>query len=189
MQRPEGTVKTWLNKALQLLRTHIESIDNPNDLDRLMISDLNGIGLSVGISHSLSENIEVLDKKTILRNRFDIDLSEGHLFPDKVILEASTSVGGKWKFELPIDHTRFSGMKEVIDVHEVVNVHDQQFEVEQVIIFPTRIAVKIRIDSENDMQIFDFTDLKLVNDIKYIEFLSRLIHHTSQHASFTPSSF
>lgn len=137
---------------------------NEEDTDFLNyeLKDENGGNISAGISSSHFPQ-EVEDKDGGVQDYLDIMMSPGVPVPQEI--QFKLEVGGEWlEVQVPIDHSRFAEMTEVISLNETIEVAGQRVEVTEAVITPLQVSITFKSDPENEMRLNDFIDLELVDD-------------------------
>ncbi|MFE8702954.1 DUF4179 domain-containing protein [Cytobacillus sp. FJAT-54145] len=110
----------------------------------------------------------------------DISMQEGASFPETIYAkvklaraagEESTSdqrhsaeVISTWNMKVPIDKNLFTGLKEVHELNETVEIGGQKFTFKEMVIHPTRIGLEVEYDPDNTKKIFQFDDIMLVDE-------------------------
>jgi hypothetical protein len=105
------------------------------------------------------------------RGTIDITFQEGAHIPTTLQLrvkleteEQAVSPAALWNYAIPIDRSKFEGMREVIDFHRQVTIEDQRITFGKLTVLPTRIALEVAYDPSNTKHIFEFDDLELVDE-------------------------
>lgn len=71
---------------------------------------------------------------------------------DKVTETATTSP--TWQFAIPVDQTRFEGLKETYDINQTVTVEGQKIGFGRMTVYPTRIGIEVNYDPSNSKKLF-----------------------------------
>lgn len=135
-------------------------------LDRIELFDVSGKQweYSANWSSMHTEESETSD-------RVDINIMEATEIPDtmraKVILEIDNLKQEDtplW-IDFQVDKNKYKALeKKVYPVGKEITVDGQRFTIEQIVVFPTQTEVSIRFDPANTKHVFDFDQLRLVNE-------------------------
>lgn len=126
------------------------------------LKDENGgdIVAGIGSSHYFQEAV---DKDGGVQDYLDIMMSPGVPVPRGI--QFKLEVGGEWlEVQVPIDHSRFAEMTEVIPLNETIEVAGQRIEMTEAVITPLQVSVTFKSDPNNTKRLNDFIDLELVDD-------------------------
>lgn len=120
------------------------------------------------ISHSGSPTItpEGKDNAHFQTGVADVQFTENEaIYPEQAIFRAELpGYDTKWEIPFEIDVDKFKGLKEVLNVHETIEIEGQTITFTEATIYPTRIIVKVTADPANTKQILGYRDLKIIND-------------------------
>lgn len=78
--------------------------------------------------------------------------------------ERPTELTSIWEVKLPVDKTKFAGMKTVYEIGQSVVIEGQKITFERATVYPTRTMLQVAYDPTNAKKIFIFDDLKLLNE-------------------------
>ncbi len=114
------------------------------------------------------------EKQEVIKERIDIIFTEETTIPDMIYLETKMGIGHErqntnllgstWKIQLPIDKSKFEGLKEVYHLNKEIEIEGQKIIFKSVTVHPTKIAVEVVYDNNNSKQIFGFDDLVIVDE-------------------------
>ncbi|MFF2092671.1 DUF4179 domain-containing protein [Paenibacillus sp. NPDC058174] len=127
---------------------------------KYVIQDEHGkeIVASIGWSH-FAENEEV----GAMYDKFDIVMGDGHPVPQTIHLEVNLE--GQWlAVDIPVDHSRFENLKEIIPLHKDLEVGGQHFTLKKAIITPLQISIDVETDPSNVKKSNGFIKLALVDE-------------------------
>lgn len=146
------------------------SIDSEHEgpkpkLSNINLTDNNRNNLKVSIGHSYTYE-EDLNKHEITTNKINFMFVDQETIPESLILSAQIEeVSSKtWTFAFKIDKQKFAGLKKTREINQTATIAEQQIIFEKMAIFPTRIEIDMYFPNENKMEIFDFDDLRLVDE-------------------------
>ncbi|MFD0670056.1 DUF4179 domain-containing protein [Cohnella sp. GCM10027633] len=77
---------------------------------------------------------------------------------------ASSSSTEKWQFAIPVDKSKFEGLKQTYEINETVTVDNQRITFGTMTVYPTRIGLEVEYDPANKKKIFYFDDLRLEDE-------------------------
>lgn len=83
---------------------------------------------------------------------------------EMVQLGRSIPLLGEWVVELPVDHAKFYGKQQHLEIGQTVAVDGQLIHFRQATLYPTVIQLDFEYDAQNDKQLFKISDLRLVDD-------------------------
>ncbi|WP_078381789.1 DUF4179 domain-containing protein [Sutcliffiella halmapala] len=89
---------------------------------------------------------EEVPEKLILQTQLELNDSETASYDEGRLLDS------KWNLEIPIKKEWYEKTREIINIDETVEIKNQKFYVEKVVIDPTLIALDIKFSAENEMQ-------------------------------------
>ncbi len=69
-----------------------------------------------------------------------------------------------WQVDIPIDKSKFENLTQVYPVNKTIEIGGQKITVDKTTISPTRISVEVSYSEDNTMRIFNFANVKLVNE-------------------------
>lgn len=69
-----------------------------------------------------------------------------------------------WRIIVPVDKSRFEGLKETYDVQTTVTVEGQRITFGKMTVYPTRIGLEVTYDPANTKQLFAFDDLRIEDE-------------------------
>ncbi|GKU77726.1 DUF4179 domain-containing protein [Paenibacillus sp. L3-i20] len=126
------------------------------------LRDENGDSIVASImSYNTSE--EVVDKNGGVQEYLDILMSPDAPVPHEI--QFKLQVGTEWlKVNIPIDHNKFAGMVEHIEVNKTIEVAGQKLTIRSALITPLQVSIDIESDPHNSKQLNDFIDLELVDE-------------------------
>lgn len=126
------------------------------------LKDENGEDIIAGIGSSHYFH-ETDDKDGGVQDYLDIMMSPGVPVPQEI--QFKLEVGGEWlEVQVPIDHSRFAEMTEVISLNEMIEVAGQRIEMTEAVITPLQVSITFKSDPDNTKRLNDFIDLELVDD-------------------------
>lgn len=142
--------------------------ERPNDVYLQSVDLLDPKGDNLKVAYNFDPGPYTDDAKPENKRYNKIQLSYGSDFqiPKMVTVKAKIQTAeGMWEgtVNVPIDKERFKGMKQELPINETITVEDQKIHFEKAVIYPTRIALHVKIDPDNSKQIFWFEQLKLVD--------------------------
>ncbi|WP_169306763.1 DUF4179 domain-containing protein [Cohnella pontilimi] len=70
-----------------------------------------------------------------------------------------------WKFSVPVDKTRFDGMKETYPIDQTVTVEGQRITFGKMTVYPSRVGLEVAYDPANTKKIFAFDDIRLEDEL------------------------
>ncbi|WP_019122143.1 DUF4179 domain-containing protein [Brevibacillus massiliensis] len=149
------TAESTTGKPKKLLTSSVELLDG------------NRQPFSAGISSFSPEESNPDDH--ILKGHVDIHFIENKPVPDTVIMRVKL-VGDiehpdtVWEVTIPVDRSKFAGMKETVPIDQTVDIAGQKFTFTDAVIYPTRIRLGVEFDPDNTKNIMGFEDLKIVNE-------------------------
>ncbi|MGG1660351.1 DUF4179 domain-containing protein [Brevibacillus sp. NRS-1366] len=128
--------------------------------------DSSGKNWEYGISWSSGD----LHETNVIRDRLDIYVGEMNEVPEVLIAKITPAIDSvaldtPLSVTFPIDKTKYISLDEkVYPVMKQVEVDGQRFTIEQIAVFPTQTEVSIRFDPDNTKHVFDFDQLRLVDE-------------------------
>lgn len=72
--------------------------------------------------------------------------------------------GPVWKYVIPVDKSKFEGLKETYVINETVTVEGQRITFGTMTVYPTRIGLEVAYDPSNTKELFSFDDLRIVDE-------------------------
>ncbi|MCF6408927.1 DUF4179 domain-containing protein [Pseudalkalibacillus salsuginis] len=109
------------------------------------------------ITVTFVEDMAVPESVTIKAKLQDADT------PTSLHSEAKT-LDSEWNLDIPIEKKWYENTRETIAIDKTLVMKNQKIHFEKAVIDPTLIAIHIKYAQSNDMQLFRFDDLKLVDD-------------------------
>jgi len=139
-------------------------------LGDLEITDENGENMAAVISYG-NPSDENEQKRTV-SDKIEIDFGHDENLPDQIHMNVDVDVGyaphlsdnTTWDVSFTIDHEKFANHKEVFPINETVSVEGQKITFKEIIVYPTKIAVHVKYDKQNNKELFAFDDLAIVNE-------------------------
>lgn len=121
---------------------------------------------------------EDLSVERTMENMVTSDFADDYEIPDKLYIEVilaefeseqysyeeRTILPYSFEYEITVDKDLFANMTETYQINEEVVIEGQRFTFESLNITPTRMALKVNYDEDNNKQIFSFEDLELVDE-------------------------
>ncbi|MDM5279207.1 DUF4179 domain-containing protein [Paenibacillus silvae] len=132
------------------------------DIDLL---DENGKQLPVAFSYASPHGDSDSEKYTyedIIDVTFNESLPPDHLtivFKDRMAKTTNT-----WKVTFPVNRNLTKNMKKTVPVNQTITLDGQRITIEQAILYPTRLVLDIKYDTDNTKKIFGISDLHLVDE-------------------------
>jgi hypothetical protein len=111
-----------------------------------------------------------MDESSMEQNRLEVYLEDMPYVPDTLTAKVRLSVDqvkieAPFQITIPIDKTKYATLKaNVYPVKKEVVVDGQRFTIEQISVYPTQTEVTIQFDPVNTKRIFDFDQLRLVDE-------------------------
>ncbi|KAA0550384.1 DUF4179 domain-containing protein [Bacillus sp. BGMRC 2118] len=70
------------------------------------------------------------------------------------------------RFTIPftIDVQKFEGMQSVFSINKTASIENQKFTINKMVVHPTEMELYLQFDPANDKEIFNFDDLKIVDE-------------------------
>ncbi|MFM1652214.1 DUF4179 domain-containing protein [Brevibacillus sp. B_LB10_24] len=149
------TAESTTGKPKKLLTSSVELLDG------------NRQPLSVG--YSCCGSGESNPDDLILKGHVDMQMGEDLPVPDTVIMRVKL-IGDierpdtVWEVAIPVDRSKFAGMKETVPVDQTVDIAGQKFTFTKAVIYPTRIELGVEFDPDNTKNIMGFEDLEIVDE-------------------------
>ncbi|WP_308638413.1 DUF4179 domain-containing protein [Paenibacillus silvisoli] len=78
--------------------------------------------------------------------------------------EAAAADGILWKVRIPVDKTKFVGLKETYAVNKTVTVEGQRITFGTMTVYPTRIGLEVEYDRANTKKLFYFDDIRIEDE-------------------------
>ncbi|WP_221566527.1 DUF4179 domain-containing protein [Alkalihalobacillus sp. TS-13] len=147
-------------------------------LHRIKLLDGNGEEIQAGFAYGDPLESENLQENKKMNGKIVATFAEDVQVPEvvqlKVILQDADSpsaihteartLDSEWNIEIPIKEEWYADTRETIEIMETVEMEKQKIHFEKAVIDPTLIALHIKYDETNEMQLFRFDDLKLMDD-------------------------
>lgn len=153
-------------RMLVFYTLHAEKQEHQVSLHKIELVDPRGNDWEYGISWSRGN----LKEGSTSRDRFDVHISENSPIPDSLTAKVTVALDNVPQ-EIPlfvtfaIDKTKYVSLEEkVYPVMKQVTVDGMSFTIEQIAVFPTQTEVSIRFDPANTKHVFDFDQLRLVDE-------------------------
>lgn len=108
-------------------------------------------------------DINFTDEKTI-PNKIFISLKLKDSYFGNTVSDKDRILNSTWNFEIPVDKKKFESMRRVYTLNKRIEVEGQGILFKDVIITPTRVAVKIEYDKNNTKKIIGFDDISIVDE-------------------------
>ncbi|WP_337104384.1 DUF4179 domain-containing protein [Paenibacillus sp. YIM B09110] len=100
---------------------------------------------------------------SVMYDYFDASLQEGEAMPENIDL--NVKLKDQWlRINVPIDHSRFKGMREEIAVNKVIELNGQRLTVKSAVITPLQVRVIVEADPSNSLQINGLIDAVLKDE-------------------------
>ncbi|MEK4511149.1 DUF4179 domain-containing protein [Paenibacillus anaericanus] len=101
----------------------------------------------------------------------DFNIHEGADIPDTLDLELKVGKdretagnGPVWKYVIPVDKSKFEGLKETYDINETVSIEGQCITFGTMTVYPTRIGLEVTYDPSNTKELFAFDDIRIEDE-------------------------
>ncbi len=166
------------------------SIENKGNYERLTLTDVKFLDeegkhlvASYGFDyHTSGENDEV----NKFRDKVDVSFASNIAIPDTVKMQVKIKEYSKltktapiridkgknkgeegrtfkstWEVTIPIDKEKFQDLKETYPINKEIVIENQKVYFEQLVQYPTKIAVDIEYDEKNTMKIFGFENIRI----------------------------
>ena len=153
-------------RMLVFYTLNAEKQEHQVSLHKIELVDPRGNDWEYGISWSSGH----FEKTSTSHNRFDVYISENSPIPDSLTAKVTVAIDNVPQ-EIPlfvtfaIDKTKYVSLEEkVYPVMKQVTVDGMRFTIEQIAVFPTQTEVSIRFDPANTKHVFDFDQLRLVDE-------------------------
>lgn len=115
---------------------------------------------SIGSAHYFREKD---NKDNVVQDYLDIMMGPGEPVPHEI--QFKLELGGEWlEVQVPIDHSRFDEMTEVIDLNQTIEVGGQRIDIKKAVITPLQVSITFKSVSGNEKRLNDFIDLELVDE-------------------------
>jgi hypothetical protein len=123
----------------------------------------------ISISHASSDFNEDWETK---QGTIDFYFQEGTAIPDTLDLEVMVGKNRNetdanntaWQFVIPIDKSKFEGLKKVYDIDQTVTVEGQRITIGTMTVYPTRIGLEVDYDPANTKKLFFFDDIRIEDE-------------------------
>ncbi len=105
------------------------------------------------------------DEVTVLEEKVEIVTNENLSYENKSF-EFNLHLGdtAETKFMVPFTLTKQIEQPKVYEVNQSVTVDGQQIDIKQLKISPLRAEIRLALDEQNNMQLLDFTSVKLIDE-------------------------
>ncbi|WP_261130627.1 DUF4179 domain-containing protein [Bacillus sp. Marseille-Q3570] len=147
-------------------------------LHRINMLDGNGEEIQAGIEYGDPHESENLQENKKMNGKIVATYAEDVQVPEVVQLKLTLqdadspsaihtearTLDSEWDIEIPIKKEWYADTRETIQIMETVEMEKQKIHFEKAVIDPTLIALHIKYDETNEMQLFRFDDLKLMDD-------------------------
>ena len=160
-----------IDESRMVLFYTVENLGNIDyaSIDSLkMKEELNSYGISFGSPH------DDLIKKKIDYGKIDLNFTEDTVIPDELTFQinfdlretdkAVITKDTEWIVSIPIDKEAFIGLKQEYSINQEVQFANQSILFKEATIYPTRMALRIQFDENNEYRLFTFEDLAVVNE-------------------------
>ncbi|MFD1738745.1 DUF4179 domain-containing protein [Bacillus salitolerans] len=141
------------------------TLESDRDREHVMLSQIQfkdkEKNQELGVSHSI-ESISVKANEPA-SGTIDFYQIEGWPTSVEISLKVDKNSESVYVFPFSIDKEKFEGLKEEYILNKTVTIENQEITFEKVIIHPTRIAVHLSFNPNNDKEIFNFEDLRIVD--------------------------
>jgi hypothetical protein len=147
-------------------------LDNPN------FPEVNIRSLQGSFSYGSPAELQDSNNSNVHRGTIDLQLVNGFSLPKEMTLQtklrridekrsdnaAETTEKPLFTVRIPIDHTKFEGMKQEYALNQTIEVEGQRVTFVKATVHPLRIAVELKYDESNSKQIFSPGDIHLVDE-------------------------
>ncbi|WP_127499315.1 DUF4179 domain-containing protein [Paenibacillus glycanilyticus] len=145
----------------------LENVDGQKSIVNLQKVELPN-NKDISISHGFSAYND--DWKSI-QGTIDFYPNDAGEFPDTLNLKLginkvteTATKNTEWNFSIPVDKTKFEGMRENYVINQTVTVEGQQITFGKMTVHPTRIELEVTYDAANTKKLFYFDDLRLEDE-------------------------
>lgn len=137
-------------------------INRNTEIEDYEFRDESGKDIEAAIlSGSIPENVD--DPDSVMHDKIDIVMGEGKITPH--IISFNVKLKGQWlEVDIPVDHSRFEGMKETITVDQDIEIGGQRFTIGNAIITPLQAKITIQTDQSNTKMTNLFINPALVDE-------------------------
>lgn len=184
-QEHEGLIFTIkdliIDKSKAILFYSIQNKANHKfvNIAEIKLKDVNGkqvIATSVlmdFINEDISKQKELVDKvefsfddkKTIIPDVLFIDVKlQDENTGESTSMDKRNILASTWKFNIPIDKSKFESMKKVYTLNQTVEIENQKILFKTVTITPTLISAEIEYDKNNTKKILGYDDISIINE-------------------------
>ncbi|GBG09094.1 hypothetical protein PAT3040_03721 [Paenibacillus agaridevorans] len=138
----------------------ISEEDTPSLSYELKNENGGNVVASIGSAHYFREKD---NKDSVVQDYLDIMMAPGEPVPHEI--QFKLELGSEWlEVQVPIDHSRFDEMTEVIDLNQTIEVEGQRIEIKKAVITPLQVSITFKSASGNEKRLNDFIDLELVDE-------------------------
>lgn len=147
------------------------TVKSNSDIDHLMLNDIKLLDTTSNqeLQASISIGSIPLVKGVPSTGTIDFHIKDLR-WPTSMTLsftmneEQTDNSTHKWELPFTIDIDQYTGMKEEYVLNETVPIQNQLITVQKIIVFPTRIGIHLLFDPKNNTKIFNFDDLRIVDE-------------------------
>lgn len=105
----------------------------------------------------------------VYRDMIDFTLNPQSIIPDEITFHSTwynpvSGVETELALDIPIDHLKFSGLSEEIELQQTIDIQGQKVTIARMMISPLRTVLEVMYDPANTKQIFGFTKLYLEDE-------------------------
>jgi len=162
-------------------------------LDKWEITDRNGESLGAMISSGETGVEQEKPFKGKSRGTIDIQMAEGKRIPDIVVVKTKLNQGDpenpdavkdavdpfveppsvvvpdrpnehQYEIAVPVDHSKFEGMKRVYEINETIDVEDQLITFARATVHPLQVMLEVKGDPSNAKRIFSAGDIRMTDE-------------------------
>lgn len=150
------------NRLVILYTGEGPGITSETEIEDFKLLKENGEGVrgAIGFSQLGGDKEEA---GSVMYDYFDASLQEGDAMPENIDL--NVKLKDQWlRINVPIDHSRFAGMREEIAVNEVIELDGQRLTVKSIVITPLQVRVIVKADPDNKLQTNGMIDAVLKDE-------------------------
>ncbi|WP_165822566.1 DUF4179 domain-containing protein [Paenibacillus montanisoli] len=143
-----------------------------NQDGRKRVVNLRNVKLANNANTSTSYGASDFSEKWVSKQgTIDFNFHEGTGIPELLELEVkfdevneTATSSPVWKFNIPVDKTKFEGKKETYAINQTVTVEGQRITFGTMTVHPTRIGLEVAYDPANTKKLFYFDDIRIEDE-------------------------
>ncbi|MFE8698922.1 DUF4179 domain-containing protein [Cytobacillus sp. FJAT-53684] len=140
-------------------------LEAPFDLSKLESNEVFVSQQGTRLNASSTYSGPPSDETKVIEQKIEIVSSEGLSYGNKSFeFNLLLSDADKTKFTVPFTLTKPIEQPKVYEVNQSTVVDGQKIHIKQLKVSPSRAEIQLAIDEQNNMQILDFTSIKLVDE-------------------------